>query len=268
MTATAKSSHMDARIRARRARVRADAARRRQRRTLSLFILLLVVAAVAVALRSPLFGITGITVTGVSGGRAATVERAAALEQGQHLLTAPLAEAQARVEALPWVAEAVVHRSPPSTVVIEVTRRVPLLTLQTAEASWKVDDAAVLVDGGKVRKAPVITLGDADVPRLGQPIADRSVRDAVEVHTNLPPWLRRQVVAYEISPDHGLVLRLRVPPRDPEDGEVAPVLVRFGTARDLALKVEVIRVLLPQAAASGGALDVRAPANPVVVPSS
>lgn len=82
MTATAKSGHMDARIRARRARVRSDAAKRRQRRTLSLFALLVVVAGVAVVLRSPLFEISGIQVIGVSGDRADTVDRAAALEPG------------------------------------------------------------------------------------------------------------------------------------------------------------------------------------------
>jgi hypothetical protein len=268
MTATAKSGHMDARIRARRARVRADAVRRRQRRTLSLFLLLVLVAGIAVVLRSPLFGISGIGVTGVSGPRARTVERTAALERGQHLLTAPLEEAAARVEALPWVAEAVVRRSPPSTVAIEVTPRMPLLTIETDGASWKVDDEAVLVDGGRVKDAPVIVLDDTELPALGKPVADTSVRDAVEVHAHLPGWLRGQVSAYEATEDHGLVLRLQVPPRDPDEGGPATVRVRFGTARDLALKVEVIRVLLPEAVARGGALDVRAPANPVVVPST
>lgn len=269
MTATAKSGHMDARIRARRARVRADAVRRRQRRTLSLFVLLVLVAGVAVVLRSPLFGISGITVTGVTGGRATTVERSAALERGEHLLTAPLEEARDRVEALPWVAEAVVRRSPPSTVAIEVTPRRPLLTVQTAGASWKVDDEAVLVDGGRVKGAPVIALGDVDLPELGQPIGVDAVRDAVEVHAHLPGWLRRQIAAYEVSRAHGLVLRLQVPPADPDSGEgPTRVRVRFGSADDLALKVEVIRVLLPEAAAGGGSLDVRAPANPVVVPAS
>ena len=43
--------------------------------------------------------------------------------------------------------------------------------------------------------------------------------------------------------------------------------VRFGTATDLALKVEVIRVLLPQAVEQQGDLDVRAPTNPIVVES-
>lgn len=268
MTATAKSGHMDARIRARRARVRADAARRRQRRTLSLFVLLVLISGIAVVLRSPLFGISGIRVTGVSGPRERTVERTAALERGQHLLTVPLDEARARVEELPWVADAVVRRSPPSTVAIEVTPRTPLLTVETAGASWKVDDEAVLVDGGRVKDAPVIVLGDAELPELGQPIDDAPVRDAVEVHTHLPGWLRGQVAAYEVTDHHALVVRLRVPPRDPDEGEPTTVRVWFGTARDLALKVEVIRVLLPEAVDSGGSLDVRAPANPVVVPST
>lgn len=277
MTATAKSGHMDARIRARRARVRSESVRRRQRRTLSLFVLLVLVAGIAVVLRSPLFGISGITVTGVTGPRARTVERTAALERGQHLLTAPLDEARARVQALPWVDEVVVRRAPPSTVAIEVTPRTPLLTVRTDGAAWKVDDEAVLVDGGRVRDAPVIALGDTDLPELGRPIDDAAVHDAVEVHTHLPAWLRRMVAAYEVSDDHGLVLRLRVPPQaeatgqgdgDAPEGDPTTVLVRFGTARDLALKAEVIRVLLPEAVAGGGSLDVRAAANPVVVPST
>jgi hypothetical protein len=118
-----------------------------------------------------------------------------------------------------------------------------------------------------VKDAPVIVLGDTTLPELGRPIDNALVRDAVEVHTHLPGWLRGQVTAYEVTDDHGLVLQLRVPPRDP-DGEPTTVPVRFGTARDLALKVEVIRVLLPEAVERGGSLDVRAPANPVVVPST
>ncbi|CAN5911664.1 hypothetical protein BH23ACT10_BH23ACT10_20160 [soil metagenome] len=267
MTATAKTGHMDARIRARRARVRADAAKRRQRRTLSLFVLLVLVAGVAVALRSPLFEISGVEVTGTADRRAGTVRRTAALEPGQHLLTAPLAQAQRRVEALPWVATAVVRRSPPSTVAIEVTPRTPLLTVRTDVASWKIDDAAVLVDGGKVADAPVLQLGSVALPELGEVIDIPVVRDAVEVHTHLRPWLRRQVEAYETMGPSDLVLRLKVPAQGDDDAAATIVRVRFGTAKDLALKTEVIRVLLPQAVERGGALDIRAPANPVVVPA-
>lgn len=267
MTATAKTGHMDARIRARRARVRADAAKRRQRRTLSLFVLLVLVAGVAVALRSPLFEISGVEVVGVSDNRVGVITRTAALEPGQHLLTAPLEQAQQRVEALPWVAAAVVRRSPPSTVAIEVTPRTPLLTVTTDRASWKIDDEAVLVDGGKVADAPVLQLGSAELPKLGSVVDIPVVRDTVEVHTHLRPWLRRQVEAYEVTESSDLVLRLRVPARGDEAGGPTIVRVRFGNAKDLALKTEVIRVLLPEAVEKGAALDIRAPANPVVVPT-
>lgn len=260
---------MDARMRARRARVHADAVRRRQRRTLSLFALLVVVAGVAVVLRSPLFGISGVRVTGVEGRRAAAVERITALERGQHLLTAPLDAAARRVEGLPWVKQAVVRRVPPSTVEIAVVPRTPVLTLRTDEASWQVDDQAVLVDGGRVRGAPVIAVGGMGLPDLGAAIDDETVRAAVETHTGLPAWLRRQTARYDVTDPVGLVLHLQVPPRarDGEsDGQATAVRVLVGDADDLALKAEVIRVLLPQAVAQGGALDVRAPANPVVVP--
>lgn len=258
---------MDSRIRARRARVRADVAKRRQRRTLSLFVLLLLIAGIAAALRSPLFEISDVEVIGVSGGRAGTVQRVAALEPGQHLLTAPLARAQQRVEALPWVLEAQVRRSPPSTVTIDVTRRTPLLTVRTDAASWKVDDEAVLVDGGTVADAPTLQLGSAALPAPGGIVDIPVVRDAVTVHTNIQPWLRRRIRAYEVSESADLILRLEVPASGSDADEDATVRVRFGTAEDLALKTEVVRVLLPQAVEQAAALDVRAPANPVVVPN-
>lgn len=257
---------MDARIRARRARVRADAAKRRQRRTLSLFVLLLLVGGVAVSLRSPLFEVSAIRVTGAAGPRAAEVRRAASIRPGEHLLTVPLRQARRNVERLPWVKEADIGRSPPSTVSIEVTSRIPLLTVQTDEASWKVDADAVLVDGGQVAEAPVVAVGATELPALGRPITDPTVRDAVAVHTSLPSWLRNRVVAYRVAGPADLWLRLKVPPDDPDEGRATRVRVRFGTAKDLALKAEVIRVLLPQAVEEGYALDVRAPANPVVVP--
>lgn len=264
-TPSTRSASMDARMRARRARVRADAVKRRQRRTVSLFVLLLLITGVAVVLRSSLFELSGVSVTGVRGRRAATIERTAALQPGQHLLTAPLVDAQRRVESLPWVKEAVVRRSPPSTVSIEITPRVPVLTVRTGGAAWQVDGDAVLVNGGKVKGAPVVSAPDARLPKPGGTVDVPAVRDAVEVHRNLPAWLRRRVVSYEVDSPNDLVLRLRVPPEDSE-GEPTIVPVRFGTARDLALKAEVIRVLLPQAAEQDAALDVRAPANPVVVP--
>lgn len=258
---------MDARIRARRARVRAEAVKRRQRRTLSLFVLLLLVAGVSVALRSPLFEISAIEVRGADGRRADSVRQAAAISKGQHLLTAPLEEAQASVEGLAWVRSAVVHRAPPSTVAIDVTPRRPLLTVETSTASWKVDEDAVVIAGGQVSDAPAINVGDQKIPPLGSTIEDPTVRDAVVVHTRLPAWLRSQVAVYRIAGPRDLWLRLMVTDGEGESSDPTTVNVRFGTAKDLALKAEVLRVLLPQAVEQQRDLDVRAPANPVVVDS-
>lgn len=259
---------MDGRIRARRARVRAETVKRRQRRTLSLFVLLLIVAGVSVALRSPLFEIGAIEVRGVNEARAEAVRDAAAISKGQHLLTAPLEEAQAQVERLAWVGSAVVHRVPPSTVAIDVTPRRPLLTVETTTASWKVDEDTVVIAGGRVADAPVINVGDLDIPALGSVIDDPTVQDAVEVHTRSPAWLRRQVAVYRIRGPRDLWLRLKIPQGEASDSDSATVDVRFGTAKDLPLKAEVLRVLLPQAVEQQRDLDVRAPANPVVVDSA
>jgi cell division septal protein FtsQ len=258
---------MDARIRARRARVRSEAVRRRQRRTLSLFVLLLLVACVAVALRSPLFEISAIEVRGVSSARAEAVRQAATISKGEHLLTAPLERAQASVEGLAWVKSAVVHRLPPSTVAIDVTPRRPLLTVETSTAAWKVDEDAVVIAGGRVSDAPAISVGDLKIPALGSAIEDRTVRDAVTVHRRLPEQLRRQVAVYRVEGPRDLWLRMQVRTGKGESADTATVDVRIGTAKDLALKAEVLRVLLPQAVEEQRDLDIRAPANPVVVDS-
>ena len=263
-TSVRPRDEMDARIRARRARIRAEAVRRRQRRTLSLVVLLLISAAVAVALRSSLFAISAIEVRGVGAERGRIVRQAAGIHEGQHLLTAPLARAQARVERLAWVKSADVQRVPPSTVAVDVTPRQPLLTVESRDASWKIDGDAVVVHGGRVAGAPVIRAPWLEQPELGVPVADQTVRDAARVHRGLPVWLRRQVVEYRIPEPRELWLQLAVPVED-ADAEPASVGVRFGAAEDLGLKAEVIRVLLPQAVEAGGDLDVRAPANPVVV---
>lgn len=265
-TSVRPSSAMDARIRARRARVRAESVRRRQRRTWSLFVLLLLVAGVAVVLRSPLFEVGNLQVRGVAGSRGATVRHAAAIDPRAHVLTVPLDEAEARVERLAWVADARVHRLPPSSVAIDIVPRVPLLTLRANGASWKVDDEAVLVDGGRVADAPVIRGSGLELPAPGKPIAAPGIRNAIETHVGLPSWLRQRVVAYEVGGPRDLQLRVTMPAASDEEPET--VLVRFGAARDIALKAEVIRVLLPEAVERDGDLDVRAPANPVVVPSA
>jgi cell division protein FtsQ len=268
MTATSSrgAAPMDERMRARRRRVRHEQARRRRRYVLSVLALVSITALGAVVVRSPLFELTDIRVTGASGDRAEAVRQASGLQHGENLLFADLDGARERVNGLAWVRDVAVRRVPPTVIEIHVAPREPVAVLRAGGGAWLVDIEGVVLAGGTREGLPEVSAPQALTPVAGAPLGDDAVANALAVHAALPGPLRALVARYDAPSVPGLRLLL-----DAGGGEadIDRVWVRFGAAERVDAKARVIGLLLDEARARDATaveLDVRAPDNPVLVP--
>lgn len=212
-------------------------------------IALLVIVPIAAALGwlawfSPWLAVSQVQVTvsaapEVAGPLTADEVRAvAAVEPGVPLLRVPTAEIESRVAALPQVASVTVSRSWPDTVVIDITRRVPVALVATG-SGYDVVDAS----GGVIRSVSSIEAGAPVVRATGEGLAA-----AISVASELPEPIARKVVTVEASTRNDVRLILR------NGAEVM-----WGSAEDGAFKAEVLQTLFQVDARW---YDVSAPAVP------
>ena len=263
---------MDARIRQRRMEVR-RASMRRRRRMLGGVILAAAVAAAGVGItRSPLFAITGVRVEGVPAAQSEVVKDAAQIAKGENLMSANFDEALAATQALPWVADASIRRVPPSTVVIDVVPRKPVAVLAGDTGNWLVDRSGVVIAEAGAEKLPRIDLMTSAVPVPGSEIADPAATNALALYEALPRDVRDALLAAEATGPR--TMRVRVAVHELRKAGDFPAgkqtWVRMGTAGNVGEQVAVLRALLSQLRAARqpvpSEIDVRVPANPVVIP--
>lgn len=263
---------MDARIRARRREVAAEGARRRRRVTLSVVVAMTLAAGAYGLTYTPLFAVAEVTVSGVTAERAEAVELAAAVRIGERMLSVDLERVRSDVEALAWVRTADIARVQPSTVSITVVDREPVVVVRSAGEAWLLDREGVVVAGGSADGLPVVDAPASVLPGPGVRTSDAAVRNALAVHAGLVEEVRAAVTRYDAPSERGLRAHLAGLDGTGEEG----VWVRFGLAERVEAKSRVVLLLLEQAGeqadragvARGIAeIDVRAPDNPVLVPS-
>jgi cell division protein FtsQ len=262
---------MDKRIRERRLDVARSNARRRRRVALSVIVAALLAGGGLALSYSPLFAVDHVRVTGVESARDAEVVQAAAVREGEPLLSVDLDRVAGAVRVLPWVRSAEVVRVPPSTVEVRVAPREPVLLVRVGPATWELDADGVLIAGGGREGVPVVEAPAAVLPPVGEVVRDAAVQDALGVHLGLTERLRVAVGAYEVTGPRSVRARLVL-----EDAGPDGLWVRFGDAERVARKAAVIELLLAQTreqASRGGLgpagvaeVDVRAPDNPVLIP--
>ncbi len=254
----------DRRLRDRREAVAAQARARRGRVRAAALAGVAALAVLTGLALSPLLQAREIDVHGADGARAEAVHERASASLGEPLALIDTGAAAERVAALSWVGEAAVERSPPSTLVVRVTEREPLLVLEAASGSWLVDRDAVVIGGGAQEGLPRVAAPEAEV-RAGQELDSEGAREAVAVVAALAEGVRERVAHVEVTGPRGLLLRL--------DAE-HDTAVRLGDSERLDDKVEALELLLVDLAErAGGApgeldaveeIDVRNPDRPVV----
>jgi len=241
---------IDPRIRERRIEVIREAGRRRLRITLIVASAIIVVGLVYLTIRSPLLDLDHVRVSGAQRESASDVQTAARLHLGDPLLFVDTGAVARRVEQLPWVERAVVHRDFPGTLTISITDYVPTAYVR------RPDGRVVLIasNGRAVALAqttparPVEIRGLRVPPRVGSLL---SPPEAADVKRHLPERLRVLVSAIDVGDTFALELK--------SGGQV-----RLGTLEHLRAKGVAALGVLDHLAGQGFAyIDVSAPQAPV-----
>jgi cell division protein FtsQ len=251
---------MDPRLRQRRIEVRRAEGRRRLRRLLLGVGVVAALALLWALTYSSLLDVDHLEVKGaLAPPQADAVREAVDIDIGAPIVYLDSAAASARVEALPWVESARVHRSLPGTVRVQVVERQAVVAAPTPEGAWRLLD----VEGHAIADVPappigvLALLGLLPPPEVGT-AAGEDERAAISAATMLPAELRQRVGAVAFAEDGTVELRL------------APSgVVRLGLPVDLPAKYLSALAVLDELgpAAAIGVLDVRAPRAPVLVPA-
>lgn len=168
--------------------------------------------------------------------------------------TAPMVK---RVEAIPFIETAAVHRMPPANVTIAVVERTPFAVVRTGEDRVLVDHALrVLAPTEEAEALPLLTLKPGLNVAPGTFLRDESVTtlrdddDALVAQHVIP-------TALELDKFGELVVTLR-----------GGITVQLGDDEGMEKKIALIDPILAQTSKSGRRvtrIDLRAPAAPVVV---
>jgi cell division protein FtsQ len=219
-------------------------------------VAVIVLAAIAVAATWPGFAVKRVEVTGnerVS--RAEILARAQVARERSIWLQATGAMSR-RIEEIPYIATASIHRVPPATLRIVVTERVPFAALRSGAQIVTVDRTLRVLSMGSPGGLPVFILQPGIELRPGRFVLRR---DAAILRDADDAMAARQIKPLAIGFDRygGLVIALR-----------GGVRLLLGQERDLAQKVTLVDAILAQVVRGQrrvAAIDVRAPGTPVVV---
>jgi cell division protein FtsQ len=241
---------IDPRIRERRIEVIREAGRRRLRITLVVASAIIVIGLAYLTIRSPLLDLDHVRVTGARQESASEVQAAARVHLGDPLLFVDTGAIARRVERLPWVERAVVHRDLPGTLRIAITDYVPSAYVRRPDGR-----VVLIASNGRAvalaRITPRVAVeirGLRVVPAVG---ALLSPPEAANLMPQLPARLREMVGAIDIGESFSLDLR--------SGGQV-----RLGTPDHLRAKgLAALGVLDRLAGQPFTYIDVSAPQAPV-----
>jgi cell division protein FtsQ len=149
-------------------------------------------------------GVRAVDVVGTDSLTPLEVEQAAAVRLNQPLAGVDLDRIRARVEAVPAVDRAIVSRSWPSTVVVEVVERTPVAAVPAGEGFSLIDAEGVAFR--TVSRRP----SGLPVAKLAAPgPADVNTRSALTVLSALTAELREQLVSISVPAPAQVRLGLR-----------------------------------------------------------
>lgn len=162
-----------------------------------------------------------------------------------------------RIEAIPYVDEAQVHRRPPDTLAIRVSERAPYAVVRGANALVTIDDTLrVLQSGAALASLPVFAVPAVPLPAPGKWIQESAVDTLARVAAHAArAHLDSETLGYDKFGD--IVLRLR-----------SGVSVQLGDGSDLDKKLAMVEPILTQVQHGSkriASIDLRAITTPVVV---
>ncbi len=136
--------------------------------------------------QSSLLNIRSVEVNGISHLTREEVLESSGITAGTHIYEANLDKAQTMIAANFWVENVTVERKLPSTVIINVTERVPAAAITTADGLYVVDASGVLLLRQKLLDglSVLVVSGVSDIPqdaRPGSQLDNAALNDALVV---------------------------------------------------------------------------------------
>ena len=200
--------------------------------------------------RSPVFAARRVQVTGHAHFTREQVLRLAGVGRGTNLFWFHAGAAEARLLRNPWIADAVVSRSLPSTLRIAIRERRAIAQVRVRRHEFLVvaADGTVLARSATSRALPRLTFDQTSVPvlrRLGRP---------AWVVGAMPAWVRSRVHSVAQTAEGSIVIHLS-----------SGVPVYFGDASEVQQKDQALAAVLHWAIVGGhplASINVQAPLAP------
>ncbi len=205
-------------------------------------LVVLVVFATWVVFFSSWLGMRTVDVQGLHRVTSAEVVSAADIAPGTPLARVSLDSVQARVESIPAVASATVHRAWPHTVTVTVTERRPVAAVHTDGSWWLMDHTGALFDS-----TPTATPGQP-VVEVARGAGPETLRQVADVLGQLPGDLAARTLTVSAATEDSITLHL-----------TGGAQVRWGSATASSEKAAVLRALLHHKASL---YDVSVPSQP------
>jgi cell division protein FtsQ len=250
----------DRRIAERRKAIIAARVRRRRRVLGWALVGLALAAGVAYLIRTPLFGLSAVKVTGNQAVPRAEVLAASQVRLGEPYLGLDLAAIRARVAALPRVAAVEVTRDYPSSLRIAVTERPAVASVSTGALFWLVAADGTVLDPATARPPELPYVASVPLPaglRPGSRLPPgNELANALTALGGMDPKLERLVAGVNARSLDSLEFTL-------DDG----TRVLYGLAVDQPAKdaaVLLVRRTLKREGREAQRIDVRNPSAPTV----
>jgi cell division septal protein FtsQ len=209
----------------------------------------------AIARETSMFAVTRLEVHGAPPNVARQVEGVLGRFRGRSLVSLDGSGVVDAAEALPSVVSATYDRAFPHTLVVRVVPERPVAVLRSGASSWLISArgrVVAAVERGASRALPRIWLPPAARVEVGAFLDDDAGAAARALRAFVAVGFARRALWARIQ-DGQLTVALR-----------SGVALRFGAPSDLALKIAVVRAILPTLHVSGGGyLDVSVPERPV-----
>jgi cell division protein FtsQ len=254
----------DRRIAERRKAILAARVRRRRRILGWALVGLALAAGVAYLIRTPLFGLSAVRVTGTQAVPPAEVLATSQVRLGEPYLGLDLAAIRTRVAALPRVAAVKVTRDYPSSLHIAVTERPAVASVSTGALFWLVAADGTVLDSAAARPPGLPYVASVPLPaglRPGSRLPPgNELANALTALGGMDPKLERLVTGVNARSLDSLAFTL-------EDG----TRVLYGLAVDQPAKdaaVLLVRRTLKREGREAQRIDVRNPTAPTVMATS
>lgn len=189
---------------------------------------------VLAVLASPLFAVRSVTIEGATYASGATLDKAVSMLKGSSVFTVDTDAVRRRLMRDPWISDARVSTDFPSSALIEIDERTPVIWYAGVDTKARVlgvDGRVITVLDGWPTQYLQVTGGGPDLSAGSQ--ADDIYRALAQLVSALPTELRSKVKEAGITAGQEVTLTLK-----------SGTIVRFGQPVDLQNKLVAVVVLL------------------------